>query len=171
MIKKADTNCNTASLYWENSHRLQSLLVQSQCGQWGSCTAAGDPASHELSLQDERERWQESPGHRETPNISLGAALGNPREEGWTSVKSMKNKGIDDQKRQGFSGKRTQEDYHYTWITVRGLSDGYQRGKPKRVTHAERIRYVSEHLVLITLAPKHRCSKPVKLNVLCSTVS
>lgn len=40
-----------------------------------------------------------------------------------------------------------------TWITVRGLSDGYQRGKPKRVTHAERMRYVSEHLVLTMLAP------------------
>ena len=44
----------------------------------------------------------------------------------------------------------------YTWITVRGLSDGYQSGKPNRVTHAERIRYVSEHLVLITLAPTQR---------------
>lgn len=40
-----------------------------------------------------------------------------------------------------------------TWMTVRGLSDGYHRGKPNRVTHAERMRYVSEHLVLITLAP------------------
>lgn len=41
-----------------------------------------------------------------------------------------------------------------TCMTVRGLSDGYQRGKPNRVTHAERIRYVSEHLVLTTLAPR-----------------
>lgn len=37
---------------------------------------------------------------------------------------------------------------------MRGLSDGYHRGIPNRVTHAERPRYVSEHLVLMTLAPE-----------------
>lgn len=53
-----------------------------------------------------------------------------------------------------------------TWMTVRGLSDGYQRGKPKRVTHADRMRYVSEHRVLTMLAPSntHRINKMNKLN-------
>lgn len=48
---------------------------------------------------------------------------------------------------------RGEDGDYLTCITVRGLSDGYQRGKPNSVTHADRIRYVSEHLVLTTLAP------------------
>lgn len=88
--KGAAIKCHRAHVYWKYSHRLQSPLVQNWCGQWGSCTAASGPVSHELSLQGERERWQVSPGHRETPNISLGAALRDPGREGGRRKRSWK---------------------------------------------------------------------------------
>lgn len=131
-----------------DSHRLQSLWEQSRCGQWGSCSEAGGPESHELSWWDVIEKWQECPGPRGTPNISLAAGLGNPVREDKKMAELVKLHRL-------FFACWS-EIKEWTWITVRGLSEGYQRGKPKRVTHAERIRYVSEHLVLTTLAPTHR---------------
>lgn len=82
------------------------------------------------------------------PSIFLEGALGNPKEEEAGGPLRKKMEIVEK--------LYALRPMFCTCMTVRGLSDGYQRGKPNRVKQAERIRYVSEHLVLITLAPKTR---------------
>src|SRR4029434_1957375 len=48
------------------------------------------------------------------------------------------------------AGKR---DSSCTWMTVRGLSEWYHRGNPKRLRQADLVLQDSEHRVFTTLAP------------------
>lgn len=82
LSKRRQSCVPTLFLHWKHSHKLQSLWVLSQFGQWESCSVAGGPVSHELSVWGGTKRSQVFPGHHETPSISLEAALGNPGEEG-----------------------------------------------------------------------------------------